>query len=300
MAVGAASRDVAPDDPRGWRLGGSAAYCSLALGRLGLRVGCLLGVDSEAAGAAELDLLREAGVLLRLAPLENGPVFENVERDGHRRQRWLSRSDAVAASALPHEWRGARVWLLVPVAGEVGQEWAAVPGSADGDGIAALTAVGWQGMLREFRDDGWVWPVAPAPSALLRRADVLCASVDDLPRDAELGVLRGLAPAATLILTAGENGGTAFRGDVARRYRAVPAAHGVADPTGAGDTFLAGLIAAWSLTGELATARALRFAAGAASCVVEDRGLAGVPTRAQVAARLRKASAGGQELVARP
>ena len=52
MVVGAASRDLTTDDPRGWRLGGSAAYCSLAAASLGLRVGCLLGVDAEAADGA--------------------------------------------------------------------------------------------------------------------------------------------------------------------------------------------------------------------------------------------------------
>jgi sugar/nucleoside kinase (ribokinase family) len=58
------------------------------------------------------------------------------------------------------------------------------------------------------------------------------------------------------------------------------------DPTGAGDVFLAALMVAWLLTGELATARALRFAAAAGSCAVEGAGLVGVPTRVQVAARL--------------
>ena len=44
---------------------------------------------------------------------------------------------------------------------------------------------------------------------------------------------------------------------------------------------------AWLLTGELATAGALRFGAAAASCAVEGVGLAGVPTRDHVEARLR-------------
>ena len=35
VVVGAASRDITPDDPRGWRLGGAASYASLAAARLG-------------------------------------------------------------------------------------------------------------------------------------------------------------------------------------------------------------------------------------------------------------------------
>lgn len=38
LVVGAASRDVVDDDPRGWRLGGAVTFTSLALARLGLEV----------------------------------------------------------------------------------------------------------------------------------------------------------------------------------------------------------------------------------------------------------------------
>ena len=63
------------------------------MARLGLRVGCLLGGDPPAAAADELLELEDAGVSLRLVELSHGPIFENLEAGGHRRQRWLSRSD---------------------------------------------------------------------------------------------------------------------------------------------------------------------------------------------------------------
>jgi sugar/nucleoside kinase (ribokinase family) len=279
VVVGAASRDVTPDDPRGWRLGGSAAYCSLALARLGLAVGCLMGMDAEASKAAELELLTAEGVDLRRLPIERGPVFENIERAGHRRQRWQSTCDRLAAGALPAEWRAAGGWLLVPVAGELGEEWAGVPGPD------ARVAVGWQGLLREFAADGWVRHVAPAESLLLRRAGLVCASVDDLEPGFEIARLRALAGRAAVVLTDGAAGGLVVGEEGLTRYSALEAQAAV-DPTGGGDVFLAGLIAAWLLTGERATGRALRLAAAAGSCVVEGVGLAGVPTRAQVVARL--------------
>ena len=43
VVVGAASRDRVEDDPRGWRLGGAVSYAALAIARLGLRVGALVG-----------------------------------------------------------------------------------------------------------------------------------------------------------------------------------------------------------------------------------------------------------------
>jgi sugar/nucleoside kinase (ribokinase family) len=283
VVVGAASRDLAPDDPRGWRLGGSVTYCSLTLARLGLMVGCLAGVDGEAGEATELELLEAAGVWVRRVPLLRGPVFDNIEQDGRRRQRWLSESDRVAVGALPAEWRGARGWLLAPVAGEVGNDWAEVPGPG-----TAVT-VGWQGLLREFAPSGWVERVPAAPSELVARSGLLCASLDDLAAGSSLPSLRELAPAASIVLTAGERGGMALQGRRFTRYLALPAS--IVDPTGAGDVFMAALTAAWLLTGELATSRTLRFAAAAGSCAVEARGVAGVPTAAQVAARLRPVAA---------
>jgi sugar/nucleoside kinase (ribokinase family) len=278
--VGAASRDLAPDDPRGWRLGGSATYCSLAAARLGLRVGCILGVDAAAAGADELSLLDAAGVELRTCALDRGPVFENIETGGHRRQRWLSRSDAVRLSSLPDEWRGAPAWLMVPVAGEAGDEWARTAP------VGAAVGLGWQGLLREFAEDGWVEPVEPKPSPLLTGAGLVVASVDDLGGETAIEQLPRLAPNAAIVLTAGEDGGAALRDGKLSRYQAAPAP-GAVDPTGAGDVFLTALMVAWLIKGELATAGALRFAAAAASCAVEGVGLTGVPTRDQVEARLR-------------
>ena len=52
VVVGAASRDVAADDPRGWRLGGGVTYSALTTARLGLRTAALVGVDGAADGVA--------------------------------------------------------------------------------------------------------------------------------------------------------------------------------------------------------------------------------------------------------
>jgi sugar/nucleoside kinase (ribokinase family) len=282
VVVGSASRDVTADDRRGWRLGGAATYCSLTAARLGLRVGCLVGVDRPASTADELALLEAAGVDMRRVELDSGPVFENLEVDGHRRQRWLSRSDRVPASALPKAWHRARAWLIVPVAGEVGGDWADPPIADSRLGVC------WQGLLRVFDDDGWVRRVEPQPSPVLDSADMVFTSVDDVEASTEIVRLRALARRAAIVLTAGESGGIASVDGSLRRYRAI-AADRVVDATGAGDVFAAALMAAWLLTGQLATARTLRFAAAAASCSVEGAGLAGVPWRGQVAARLRRA-----------
>jgi sugar/nucleoside kinase (ribokinase family) len=81
-----------------------------------------------------------------------------------------------------------------------------------------------------------------------------------------------------------------FRGTDEASYESLLSSAEV-DPTGAGDVFLAALMVAWLVTGEPATADALRFASAAGSCAVERVGLAGVPTREEVAVRLGEATA---------
>jgi sugar/nucleoside kinase (ribokinase family) len=245
----------------------------------------LVGVDEEAAGAAEFDVLESAGVLVRRVPLRNGPVFENIDRDGHRRQRWLSKSDPLPVAALPDGWRGAAGWMLVPVAGEMGEEWATIARAG------FPVSLGWQGLLRHFDEAGWVERLPPGPSRLLEEAGLVCASFDDLTPSSGMEALCSFAPRATIVMTAGARGGAVLRDGRISRYPAMQAR--AVDPTGAGDVFMAGLMAAWLLTGELATSRALRFAAAASAITVEDIGLAAVPTAAQVAARLRSAGPSG-------
>ena len=122
VVVGAACRDVAAHDRRGWRLGGGVTYSALTIARLGLRTAALVGADDRAATAAELDLLRIAGVDVRIVPLERGPVFENVETPGGRIQIAGSPSKPLLVEALPPAWRQARAWLFGPVADELPDE----------------------------------------------------------------------------------------------------------------------------------------------------------------------------------
>src|SRR5690349_17239222 len=129
VVVGAAARDLVDDDPRGWRLGGGVSYSALVTARLGLPTGALIGVDEEAAGAPELDLLREAGVDVRLVELAHGPVFVNIERPEGRHQLCEDRSDPVPVDAVPDEWRAAPGWILAPVAAELPPAWATLPGA---------------------------------------------------------------------------------------------------------------------------------------------------------------------------
>lgn len=288
VLVGAASRDRTAADRRGWRLGGPAAYAGLTLARLGLRPRILLGVDGPAAEALELEWLRDAGAELRLVPLGAGPVFVNDERAGGRIQTSEGPCDPITV-AVPDEWSDAPAWLLLPVASELPAHWASVPGPA------SFVALGWQGLLRTLPPGGIVERRSPSPSPLLSRADLVVVSRFDLAPDTDVDVLTALlAPSARLVVTDGEGGGVVVDRRPAatprlRRYPAIPPAR-LVDPTGAGDVFLAALVAAHlghPLAGSGRRGTDLRFAAAVASLAVEAPGLAGVPDPRAVAARLR-------------
>ena len=298
VVVGAASRDVAADDRRGWRLGGPVVFAALMLARLGLRVAALVGADATAAAAEEFALLRESGMDLHLVPMAHGPVFENVETPQGRVQRVNDPGEDLlpaAAGRLPDGGATARGWFLAPVAGELGEGW------VDLIPETALVALGWQGLLRTFASDGRVFQRRPQRTRLVSRADLVSVSRDDLARDTPIaGLSSCLQPGATLVLTHGSRGGLIIETDQPgrpgplRRYPAVISTR-VVDPTGAGDSFLATLFAARVeprlIGGRMDSGLDLALAAAAASLVVEGHGLHGVPSRSAVRDRLRDALA---------
>src|SRR3954471_11664249 len=112
VVVGAAARDLVDDDPRGWRLGGGVSYSALTTARLGLPTGAIVGVDDAASDATELELLREAGVDVRLVHLDHGPIFQNIERPEGRLQLCGSHSDPLPVTSVPDAWRAAPGWIL--------------------------------------------------------------------------------------------------------------------------------------------------------------------------------------------
>lgn len=293
VVVGAAARDVAADDPRGWRLGGGVTYGALTVAGLGLRTVALVGVDEPAASAAELDLLRQRGVDVRLVPLARGPVFDNRETPAGRVQTCVQPSDPVPVAAVEPELRAARAWLFAPVADELPEAWADVPDAGD------LVGLGWQGLLRELVAGERTHRRAPRPNRLVERADVVGVShLDVEPGTPIEAMLAACRPGATLVLTDGADGGLTVtvpepgERPTFKRYPAIPP-DVVVDPVGAGDTFLGALLAARAFPERLAGPKGsdgdLRLAAAAGSLVVEGPGLLGVPEFPAVVRRLAQA-----------
>ncbi len=290
LHVGSACRDVDPSDPRGWRLGGGVTYSALTTARLGLRTAAVIGVDPEARAATEFEALEAAGVEMLFVPLSEGPIYRNVDTPSGRIQTCIQVGVPLPVPTLPRDMATSPAWSMVPVAGELGDAWARVIPAG------AYVAVAWQGMLRQLEAGRIVVPTPPVTTPLLGRAQLVGVSHHDLEGRTPIdGLLRLLDADARLLITRGGDGGllvTARSNDtpVTVRYEPSRTQHEV-DPTGAGDTFLAALLATVvrpDLLGRepVGSSLDLRFAAAAGSLVVEGSGLAGVPDLAAVMGRM--------------
>ena len=287
LHIGAACRDIAADDPRGWRLGGGVTYAALTTARLGLATAAVVGVDLEARGASELDLLRTAGVDLMLVPLREGPIYHNIETPAGRVQMCIQPGRPLPVQSLPESWLQAPGWMIAPVAGEVHDDWATIIPER------AFVAIAWQGSLRRLVAGERVSRKPPRASPLLRRAELVGASHHDLDPDTPLEALFPLlAPDGRLLITQGHEGGLLISldgdGHETLRYRSAETDDEI-DPTGAGDTFLSALLATAvhrNLGGRQRGLLDLRVAAAAGSLVVEAPGLLGVPDRPAVLVRM--------------
>ena len=289
LVVGAATRDVDADDPRGWRLGGGVSYAAIAASRLGVRTRALVGVDAAAAQAHELDSLTDAGVEVTLVPLEHGPVFDNRQTSAGRVQYIVQASDRLPVSTIPRHWRSPSAVVLAPVAAELDDEWATAFGPE------TLIALGWQGLLRRLVPGEQVGRIPPGRGPIVERANALQISAEDVGRNpADIRSL--LRDSQELIVTNGARGALYLRREldtlVARLIPAIRARQ-VVDSTGAGDIFLASWIGARVLTTAAGVqrdvptetgmaSRELAVAAANSSLSIAVRGMTELPTAADL------------------
>ena len=276
VVVGHAVQDLlAEDNPGAWQLGGAVAYAALLARNLGLRAGIITAVSPDLPLA---DLL--PGIELRLIPSRRTTQIRNVYDEGGRRQFSPQRAPGILPEHVPAEWRQTPIVLLGPVEGEVSNGLAeSFPG--------ALLGIGAQGWLRRVSQSGRIRQLPPSEwdaRRVLRHARALFLSDEDIhPGEAPPALTYWSDMVHILCFTRGYNGAdVCYRGDW-RHIAAFPA--NVVDPTGAGDTFAAAFLIRLSESGDVW--KAARFAACAASFVVEGEGVDGIPTRDQIEGRLK-------------
>ena len=278
LVVGHALQDlIGEGDEPEWKLGGAVAYASALSKSLGLRTAVLTSTGPY------MDFERLLpGVDCCVIPSKRTTQFRNIYEDGHRRQVVPLRAGVtLALEHVPDGWLSAGIVLLGPVVGEVADDVAA-------GFTSALIGVGAQGFLREVDDAHRVRPVSPdrwEAEGHLREADVLFVSDEDVSAgEAAAAIERWTRMVDIVVFTRGDRGADVYCRGEGRHIDAFPA--NAADLTGAGDVFAGAFLIrlresddAWDAT---------RFAACAASFVVESEGIEAMPTRDQIEARLRE------------
>jgi len=279
LVIGHIVQDIAPNEKAAapaWRLGGAASYAALLATRLGL--------DTAVLTAAAADLALEAalpGAEIVRVPSPQSTHFRNLYTPGGRVQYIPQRASAIKPDSLPDDWRRAEIVLLGPVVGEVDDALAACFPQA-------LVGVSAQGWLREIGPDGGVRPLPPQrwrAETVLGPTHVLFVSDEDLPpsRWQRAVLTRWCRQVEVLVYTRAERGAKICHRCAWRHIDAFPAE--TVDPTGAGDVFAVAFLVRYRETGD--PWEAARFAASAASFVVESDGLANTPDRTMIEERLR-------------
>jgi 1D-myo-inositol 3-kinase len=256
--------------PRGTRPGGAAYYTAVTAHRLGLRVGLLTSFGP--------DFPREAipaGIEVVNVPAERTTTFRIGQSGRTRELAVLARAADLEAAALPEAWQDATLGALAPVTGEVD------PGLAAAFPETSLVALP-QGWMRQ-RGKGGI--LAPQPwedaDLVLPRVQALVVSHEDV-EPFEKDAFEWFEQVPIGAVTHGRAGAVLFVNG--ERYGVEPDVAVEKDETGAGDVFAAALLIAYNRDGNAWDAAAAAACCAAAS--VEAEGVAGVPDRAGLEARL--------------
>jgi sugar/nucleoside kinase (ribokinase family) len=270
--IGHVTADLTSD---GRKLGGTVSYAARTAHAFGLKVGV---VTSAAADEVLLDGIAPYVSQLMNIPASETTTYENTYHSAGRTQYVRAVAEPITPRSIPRAFRDAPLVHLAPIAGEY------EPGAMASMFPNALMLLTLQGMLRAWGADGRVrfkrWMDAEA----LKRIDVVVFSEEDIVEAPELGY-EIAAACRRVVVTQAERGGTVYLNGEARSYAALQVE--TVNPTGAGDVFAAGLLAAWHLLGDFE--RAVSVAAVLGAIAVTRSLLDGAPTAAEVESALRMA-----------
>lgn len=265
LTVGHLPKDLTPN---GFTLGGAVTYGAIAAKRLGLSPAVVTSVGGDIDVTSALD-----DVPVHVVPSEQTTTFLNTYVSGRRTQHIQAVAGPIGAADIPLDWRSAPLVMLGPLAQELDVDLVkSFPNS-----VVVASIQGW---LRQWDSDGKVSPCQWPGDELLPYVDAAILSVDDVDGTLMLDGWKSLVP--VLIYTRGAEGLDVHSQGRWQHVDAFPVEE--VDPTGAGDVFAAAYLVRFSETQDVMLSA--RFASCAASFCVEKQGTLGIPSRADVEARL--------------
>lgn len=270
LAIGHFCYDITP---RGYVLGGSAAYSAITARNLGFRACAITAVGNDF--DRRNPLLKDIQVFYQKS--SETTIFDNrYNEDGQREQFILALGAKLTPQHITDDSCDAQVVYLCPIADEVDPDWVH---SFEGS-LIGVTPQGW---MRSRESDSRVrakrWSSA---TVVLPNADVLILSDEDLsayPDELE----KYIALTKIVVLTKGKRGATLFENGRVLDSNAYPARE--IDPTGAGDVFATAFLMKYHET--QSPQEALNFAHCAASFAVEGPHTTNIPTLDSIRDRLK-------------
>lgn len=269
LSVGHVTHDLVAG---GIQLGGAALYSSLSAHSLGKRASLLTSYGEDFVGRKTLEPLETVVV-----PAEATSTFRNFYEDDVRVQHVTRVGASLDTAYLPAAWRKSGVVYLCPVLHEV-------PPDMGGWFSESLVGVSPQGWMRQWDETGRIrsrrWK---GFEGLLRCAGAVIVSAQDIEGNEDMvHEFRRLTP--IVIVTRAKEGAVIYAPEQTLILESYSANE--RDPTGAGDCFGAAFLLRYAETGDVEEAG--RFASCVGSFVVEGAGIAGIPTREDVAARMKE------------
>ena len=262
LAIGHLAHDLTADGPR---LGGTVAYAALTARALGMKVGIVTAVGTE----APLDVFNDIPVVSMDSP--QSTTFENIYTQEGRVQYLRAQATRIDFKRVPEPWRSAAIIHLGPIAEDMDS---IVPDELS----PVLLGITPQGWMRRWGTDGRVslrnWENA---EAVLKKAGAVVISREDVNGNHEL-IEYFAHQTRMLVVTEGAEGCILHWHGDRRRFRA-PEVNEV-DATGAGDVFAAAFFIRLHATRD--PWEAARFATLLASRSVTRVGLDGIPTPQEI------------------
>jgi hypothetical protein len=265
LLLGTITQDITPSGERA--LGGTAAFSGSMAHALGMRVGIVAALGPE----VDLSPLEGISVVSQLSPVST--TYENRYTPSGRVQYLRQRADRLRFESVPARWLTAPLVHLGPLVDDFDPAVIAHFPAA----FIGITAQGW---LRRWDESGRVsWANWPQARQVLPQVDAAVLSIEDV--DGDWAYLEKWASwARVLVVTQAERGATVYAHSEKRQLPA-PSVQ-VVDPTGAGDLFAGAFFVRYRQSGDPWSAA--RFAISLASASVTRPGLAGLPTREEIAA----------------
>jgi cytidine kinase len=272
--------------------GGAALYASLGASLFGVSTG-LSSVKGTDYPRAALEALSARGVDLAGLREMDGPGLRTWLLYEGRRRQVIHRLDgpmhaevSPEPEQMPATWREARAFHLAPMPFDVQRRLLVALAGRTG----ARLSLDPYAIVREDTLASWRQLLAGVDALFLSEDDLELSGTADEPQ-AALRRLAGAQPPPSrlrlALLKRGARGGVLYDVREDRFTEWAPKAGRVVDPTGAGDAFAGGFLAAW-LRGE-AIGRALQTGVVAASFAIEDWGAARIlaATAEEAADRLK-------------